>query len=107
MFSNFFICLNIIFRNFLQKFYFPLFLGFSNNSSLKKENDLQFFEYNLDDASNSKTKSSLYANDGFVLSIGDGIATVFGLYDVQAGELVEFSNATDTKVIKGLAEQRN
>jgi F-type H+-transporting ATPase subunit alpha len=29
---------------------------------------------------------------GSVLSVGDGVARVFGLENVQAGELVEFSN---------------
>jgi F-type H+-transporting ATPase subunit alpha len=35
---------------------------------------------------------------GKVLSIGDGIARVYGLKKVQAGEMVEFSNG-----IKGMA----
>jgi F0F1-type ATP synthase alpha subunit len=29
---------------------------------------------------------------GYVLSVGDGIARVYGLEDVQAGELVQFSS---------------
>ena len=35
---------------------------------------------------------------GYVLSIGDGVAKVYGMNDVQAGEMVEFSTG-----IKGLA----
>ena len=39
------------------------------------------------------------AETGQVLSVGDGIARVFGLANVQAGELVEFSAAG----VKGMA----
>ncbi len=35
---------------------------------------------------------------GTVISIGDGIARVFGLMQVQAGEMVEFSSG-----VKGMA----
>ena len=35
---------------------------------------------------------------GSVISIGDGIARVFGLSNVQAGEMVEFSSK-----VKGMA----
>ena len=35
---------------------------------------------------------------GQVLSVGDGIARVYGLDNVQAGEMVEFSNG-----VKGMA----
>ena len=31
---------------------------------------------------------------GQVVKVGDGIATVYGLENVQAGELVEFANGT-------------
>jgi proton translocating ATP synthase F1 alpha subunit len=43
--------------------------------------------------------SSTFGNGGSVLTIGDGIATVWGLFDVQAGELVTFT----TNNIKGMA----
>jgi len=36
---------------------------------------------------------------GSVLSVGDGVARVFGLENVQAGELVEFSNGTQGLVL--------
>jgi F-type H+-transporting ATPase subunit alpha len=42
-------------------------------------------------------KKVTVAETGTVLSVGDGIARVYGLEGVQAGELVEFSNA-----VKGL-----
>lgn len=32
------------------------------------------------------------AQIGYVISVGDGIATVYGLDDIQAGEMVEFAN---------------
>ena len=38
------------------------------------------------------------AQVGKVLSVGDGVARVYGLDDVQAGELVEFSSG-----VKGMA----
>ncbi len=40
-----------------------------------------------------------FEEGGTVLSIGDGIATVYGLNDVQANELVEFSNGTKGLVL--------
>ena len=39
-----------------------------------------------------------FSDKGIVLSIGDGIARVFGLTKVQAGEMVEFSSG-----VKGMA----
>ena len=50
-----------------------------------------------DQIANFGTEAEM-AEVGRVLSVGDGIARVFGLDDVQAGELVEFENGT-----KGLA----
>src|ERR1700710_2133770 len=38
---------------------------------------------------------------GQVLSVGDGIARVYGLDNVQAGEMVEFENGTRGMVIFG------
>jgi proton translocating ATP synthase F1 alpha subunit len=47
----------------------------------------------------SKTYSQLKIDEvGRVLSIGDGIARVYGLQKIQAGEMVEFSNG-----VKGMA----
>lgn len=43
-------------------------------------------------------KENEFIEVGKVLSIGDGIARVFGLESVQAGEMVEFSNG-----VKGMA----
>ena len=43
-------------------------------------------------------KESEVAEVGTVLSVGDGIARVFGLDNVQAGEMVEFPNG-----IRGMA----
>ena len=42
---------------------------------------------------NFSTDSDL-AEIGHVISVGDGIATIYGLDDVQAGELVEFPDGT-------------
>ena len=50
-----------------------------------------------DQIANFGTEAEM-AEVGRVLSVGDGIARVFGLDEVQAGELVEFENGT-----KGLA----
>jgi F-type H+-transporting ATPase subunit alpha len=42
--------------------------------------------------------ASQFAETGVVVSVGDGIATVYGLENVQAGEMVEFNNG-----IRGMA----
>ena len=93
--------------NFLDIHCFFLGLAFRPNfkmhaaSSTKKLSSFDYLFQVMEEA--AEKKRYMYADDGFVLSIGDGIATVYGLFDVQAGELVEFSNDNDTKVIKGLA----
>jgi F-type H+-transporting ATPase subunit alpha len=47
----------------------------------------------------SKTYSQLSVDEiGRVLSIGDGIARVYGLNNIQAGEMVEFASG-----VKGMA----
>ncbi len=47
----------------------------------------------------SKSYSKININEiGRVLSIGDGIARVYGLNKIQAGEMVEFSGG-----VKGMA----
>ena len=43
-------------------------------------------------------KSIEVAETGSVLSVGDGVARVYGLENVMAGELVEFPNG-----VKGMA----
>ena len=50
-----------------------------------------------DQISNFETKADV-AEVGTVLSVGDGIARVYGLDQVQAGEMVEFPGG-----IKGMA----
>ena len=50
-----------------------------------------------DQIANFETKADV-AEVGTVLSVGDGIARVYGLDNVQAGEMVEFS-----KGLKGMA----
>jgi len=47
----------------------------------------------------------IFKNHGFVLSIGDGIAVVNGLRDIQAGEMVEFVDSESK--IKGMALNLN
>jgi len=46
--------------------------------------------------------SASLAEVGRVVSVGDGIATIYGLENVQAGEMVEFDGASGEK-IKGMA----
>jgi F-type H+-transporting ATPase subunit alpha len=48
-----------------------------------------------DQISNFETKADV-AEVGTVLSVGDGIARVYGLDQVQAGEMVEFSVLVST-----------
>jgi F0F1-type ATP synthase alpha subunit len=43
-------------------------------------------------------KSDFFSDKGIVISIGDGIANVYGLTSVQAGEMVDFRFG-----IKGMA----
>jgi F-type H+-transporting ATPase subunit alpha len=45
-----------------------------------------------------ENKVNYFSDKGIVLSIGDGIATVYGLKNVQAGEMVAFPFG-----IKGMA----
>ena len=40
---------------------------------------------------------------GYVVATSDGIAKVYGLDNVQAGEMVEFTSSDGAKVIKGMA----
>ena len=46
--------------------------------------------FNEKNSSNTLNQLSDY---GRVLSVGDGIARVYGLWDVQAGEMVEFKKS--------------
>jgi F0F1-type ATP synthase alpha subunit len=50
-----------------------------------------------DDFLKKKKFETLFKNKGIVLSIGDGIATVWGLFAVQAGELVRFNKSNLNK----------
>lgn len=43
------------------------------------------------------------AETGQVISVGDGIATIYGLENVQAGEMVEFVSTTGGAVLQGMA----
>ena len=45
-----------------------------------------------------ETASTFFIDKGVVLSVGDGIATVFGLHNVQAGEMVDLDGG-----LKGMA----
>ena len=45
-----------------------------------------------------KSQEDFFSDKGSVLSVGDGIATVYGLNNVQAGEMVDFQGG-----IKGMA----
>lgn len=46
----------------------------------------------------AKTQSTDFIETGRVLSVGDGVARVYGLEDVRAGEMLEFENG-----VKGMA----
>ena len=50
----------------------------------------------------SKIQEDFFSDKGTVLSVGDGIATVYGLNNVQAGEMVDFHGG-----IKGMAMALN
>ncbi len=48
----------------------------------------------------SKHESAISLDEiGSVLNVGDGIARVYGLFNAQYGELVEFSNGTQGIVL--------
>jgi len=69
-------------------------LNFSRNDEIVEVSDL--IESSI--SQNSSNFSTDIDEYGYVLSVGDGIANVYGLKQVQSGELVEFSNG-----LKGLA----
>ena len=52
----------------------------------------------MEASANLLDKQSVFNEMGYVLSIGDGIARVYGLLKVKAGEMVEFGSG-----IKGMA----
>lgn len=58
------------------------------------------FHFNSIDA----TKVSNLEETGRVLSIGDGIARVFGLRNVQAEEMVEFSSGVQVSLLNNVRE---
>jgi len=43
--------------------------------------------------------ASQYEEIGVVLEVGDGIARIYGLSDVQSGELIEFKDGTQAIVL--------
>ena len=43
--------------------------------------------------------ASQYEEVGVVLEVGDGIARIYGLNDVQSGELIEFKNGSQGIVL--------
>ncbi len=49
------------------------------------------------------TPAATILETGFVLSVGDGVARVHGIDQVQAGEWVEFVSKKTGKIIKGIA----
>jgi hypothetical protein len=69
----------------------------ANNVSISDNNDNTSLLDNLSIGQTDLTET------GVVVSVGDGVAKVIGLNDVQAGEFVVFPNAAGTGVIKGIA----
>jgi F-type H+-transporting ATPase subunit alpha len=57
----------------------------------------QFFDFF--DGTDEETGRPLFEEEGIILSVGDGIANVFGLKNVAAGEMVTFGN----DIVKGMA----
>ncbi len=47
--------------------------------------------------------STVTAEVGQVISVGDGVARIYGLEQVQAGEMVEFQSATGGQPVRGMA----
>ena len=47
--------------------------------------------------------ATVVAEVGQVISVGDGVARVYGLEQVQAGEMVEFQSATGGQPVRGMA----
>jgi len=66
----------------------------STPEELPKVIEERILNNNLADSANRNELGEI----GLVLSVGDGIARVYGLYEVQAGEMVQFSSG-----IKGMA----
>lgn len=68
------------------------------NFSKKERLNLSEVTVALESKISGLAKDNEFIEVGRVLSIGDGIARVFGLDSVQAGEMVEFSHG-----VKGMA----
>lgn len=68
------------------------------NFSKKERLNLSEVTLSLENKISGLSSENEFVEVGKVLSIGDGIARVFGLESVQAGEMVEFSNG-----VKGMA----
>jgi F-type H+-transporting ATPase subunit alpha len=77
--------------NFPQKF-------FRSTNSLKKKLSVGEAAVVLEQRISGLSQVNDLKEFGTVISIGDGIARVFGLLKVQAGEMVEFSSG-----VKGMA----
>ena len=61
---------------------------------MKKKSESKDTVYNMEILFNEKNNILNQLSDyGRVLSVGDGIARVYGLWDVQAGEMVEFKKS--------------
>jgi F-type H+-transporting ATPase subunit alpha len=50
-----------------------------------------YLEKRISGATNTKTSATEYNEVGKVISVGDGIARVYGLNNVQAGEMIVFA----------------
>jgi len=74
--------------------------GIKNAINFSKKERLNLSEVTLalENKISGLSSENEFVEVGKVLSIGDGIARVFGLESVQAGEMVEFSNG-----VKGMA----
>jgi len=74
--------------------------GIKNAINFSKKERLNLSEVTLalENKISGLSSENEFVEVGKVLSIGDGIARVFGLELVQAGEMVEFSNG-----VKGMA----
>ena len=91
LFNTFKNPINKLFFNFQQK-------SFRSTNSLKKKLSVGEAAVVLEQRISGLSQVNDLKEFGTVISIGDGIARVFGLLKVQAGEMVEFSSG-----VKGMA----
>ena len=76
----------------------------SEQDILKNYNFLKKFLKSKDEKGSHGEEDS---NRGVVLTLIDGVANIKGLYDVKAGEMLEFHNNRENKIIKGMALNLN